>query len=279
MNTDEAATLVAVVADLHTNSVRGLCPPSINLDAGGTYKASKAQRLVWQRWCDYRNIIDAKKKTLNCKLYVVVAGDVGDKNTHDGSGLISRVDSDEVKIAAKVLEGLREIADEFFVVRGTPAHEGPQACLSELIARDLDATPDEESGTHSWWWLPLEVGGVRFDIAHHPQTSGRRPWTKAAAAARNGAILRAEYLDDGERPPDVAIRGHVHYWQPGPREPKPQFFSCPPWQLTTAFGHRLGAGGHIEPVGGMWFVCRGGRYTWDVERSQIKRRKAWTASS
>jgi hypothetical protein len=273
----EAETLVAVVADLHTNSVRGLCPPSINLDAGGTYKASKAQRLVWRRWLDFWEIVEAKKKALGCRLYVVVAGDVGDKNTHDGSGLISRVNSDEVKIAALALEKPREIADEFFIVRGTPAHEGPQASLCELIASDLDATPDDEAGTKSWWWLPLEAGGVTFDIAHHPQTSGRRPWTKAAAAARHGAIIRSEYLDAGEKPPDVAIRAHVHYWQPGPREPRPQFFYCPPWQLTTSFGHRLGAGGRIEPVGGLWFMCKNGIYDWGVERAEIRRRKAWKA--
>jgi len=40
--------IVAVVADTHPNSTVGLCPPEVELDDGGTYHASKAQRWLWE---------------------------------------------------------------------------------------------------------------------------------------------------------------------------------------------------------------------------------------
>ena len=128
-----------VVADLHTNSVRGLCPPTVRRDAGGKYSPSKAQREVWRRWLDFWAIIEAKKQALGCPLYTAIAGDVGDKNTHDGSGLISRVDSVEVMIAANALEKPRELADGgFFIIRvsNTDVYENLEGVL-ELIESTL----------------------------------------------------------------------------------------------------------------------------------------------
>lgn len=268
--------LVAVVSDLHCNSINGLCPAAVTLDGGGTYRASKPQRVVWAAWKEYWDIIEQKKKSLDASLYVVVNGEAGDLNTHDGAGLISRNRADAEHIAALALDKPRQMADKFFMVRGTAAHEGPHSSLAETVAKDLDATPDEDEGTASWWWLPLIAGGVLFDIAHHPQTSARRPWTKAAAAARHSAIVRYESMDDGRPVPDIALRGHIHYYQPGPRTPKPLFIYCPPWQLMTAFGHRLGAGGHVEKVGGLWFLCQDGSYTWGAERWGPRRKRPWS---
>jgi len=270
-------TLVVVVADLHTNSTIGLCTPSVDLDDGGTYTASKAQRDYllrnWRRfWRDVAALRDAERAG---RVVVVVNGDAVDDNRHSKAQLITVNKSSIIALAARVLEPAREIADDLIVVRGTEAHSGQSGELEELVAREAGAQPDPVTGQFSHWFLLAEIEGVLFDVAHHPPTSGRRPWTKAPAAARAGAILRSQYLEEGVRVPDVAIRAHVHFYQPGPREPKPEFCYCPPWQLCTSFGHRIGAGGRIEPVGGLVYVCREGAYQFHALRYPPGKVKPW----
>jgi hypothetical protein len=59
----------------------------------------------------------------------------------------------------------------------------------------------------------------------------------------------------------------------------PRTLFCPPWELTTAYGHRLGAGGEIEPVGLWWFLVDDGRILqMDIETYEPKRRE-WHSTS
>jgi len=275
--TEQRPTLVVVVADLHTNSTIGLCMPRVDLDDGGIYTASKAQRDYllrnWRRF--WRDVAEMRDEANAERVVVVVAGDWADDNRHSKAQLVTVNRSVIVREAVRVLEPAREIADDLLIVRGTEAHSGQSGELEETAAEMIGATPDPATGQFSHWFLLTEIDGVLFDIAHHPPTSGRRPWTKGPAAARASAILRAQYLEEGARVPDVAIRGHVHYYQPGPREPAPEFFYLPPWQLCTAFGHRIGAGGRIEPVGGLLFLCHDGEYQFKPLRYPARRARPW----
>jgi len=270
-------TLVVVVADLHTNSTIGLCAGRVELDDGGAYTPSKAQRDYllrnWRRF--WREVTALRDESHADRVVVVVDGDWADDNRHSKAQLITLNRSVIVREAVRVLEPACEIADELLIVRGTEAHTGQSGELEEAAAEMIGATPDPTTGLHSHWYLLVEIAGVRFDIAHHPPTAGYRPWTRAPAAARAGEILRIQYLEEGATVPDVAIRAHVHYYQPGPREPKPEFFYCPPWQLCTAFGHRIGAGGRIEPVGGLTFLCRDGEYQFKPLRYPPPRVRPW----
>ena len=256
--------LVVAIADLHINSTVGLCPPAVNLDDGGTYRASKSQRVVWSAWKQFWELVAEKAKAEKARLYVVVNGDLNDFNVHDGAGLISRVRSDVIKMSVQVLGPVLDITSRLFIVRGTEAHTGRHANLEEAVAKDIGAIKDDEAGTWSWRWLRAEFNKVLFDISHHPQTFARRPWTVGSAPARQSAIIRDEYLERGERVSDIALRAHVHYYVPGAREPKPQVFYLPPWQLTETYARRLGATA-CRPIGGLWFLCQNGDYTWDAE--------------
>lgn len=277
------AGLVVHVADLHLNSQRGLCPPVIDLDDGGQYRASRGQQETWQNWLQFWCIIWDMKRQYGMPLYTVIDGDLMDINRHDRLDPITPNAAIVGRTGLQVVGPVAEMSDYTFIIRGTEAHTGEHCELEEALAyylvKDGLAVPDEVNGTASWAWLPLEVGGVTFDVTHHPHTFGRRPWTVDAAPGREGAIIRDEYYERGERPPDVAIRAHVHKWLPGNRRLAPQVFYLPPWKLADAYSHRLGAGGAVEPVGGAWFLCTCGRYRWDVERWRPKRRPTWTTKS
>lgn len=280
-------TLIAVVSDTHLNSTVALCPPRVYLDDGGIYRASKEQKSVWQAWNKFWQII-AEKKGGN-KLYTIVNGDTIDINTHDGIQLISHNRNVIISLAVAVLQPIAEMSDALFIIRGTETHTGRAANIEETIARELGAEPlvkptidkktgEDKGGIYSWWWLPLEVEGLLFDITHHPKTSGWRPWTRDAAAAREAAIIRNDYWERGDKPPDIALRGHVHYHADSGKTKKPHVLITPSWSLTDAYGHRKGTGGSARPVGGLWLMCDNGHYDYEFEVWWPKRRRAWTGN-
>ncbi len=253
-----AVTLVAVVSDLHTNSTVGLCPPSVNLDDGGTYRASDAQQWIWRNWLDYwQTVKNLKKRT---RLIVVLNGDIIDGDHHDTPQIISRNMSDQHRICIKALEPIFALKPhKIFVIRGTEAHVGKSGQNEERIAADIGAEVDPITDTASWWWLPLDVERVRFDIAHHGRMGGR-PWTRANAVQATAAELTMRYAERGDKLPDLAIRSHLHQHADSYDNYPIRVLQTASWQLSTAFGHRI-APGAMLPVGGLIFDCRNGEYT------------------
>ena len=276
MSEESVTALVVGVADLHVNSRFGLCVPQLELDNGGYYIASKAQRELLRAWKEFWEIVADKKEELDAECYVFVDGDATDLNTHDDLDPISHNRSTIIEHACSLLWPARQVADFLFIVRGTEAHIGGHGELEEIVAKELGAQRDTKTGTRSWWWLPLEAAGVRFDIAHHPDTFSRRPWTLHAAANRQAEILHSKYTHRHKWPPDVAVRAHRHIFTLSNGETKPWTFHLPSWQLTNAFGHRLGAGGQIQAVGGVWWVCYKGEIeNWDKELWRPQTTPVW----
>ena len=274
--------LIAVVADMHINSTVGLCPPVVTLDDGGSYHASRAQLVVWSAWKEFwKDCVWKPAKKLKAKVWAVFNGDLNDLNVHDGAGLISGAESDIERATLQVIEPIADKADRLFFNRGTEAHTGKKAHLEEEIAANFDNTAWDEQGKDAkratWDWLKLMAHDSLLDIAHHPCTSSRRMHTRDAAAERQAAETVMQYVHRHERVPDFVIRSHVHYFARGGELAQGIF--TPPWKLCDAFGHRIGASGAIEPVGGLVFVCRkGGKCDWDVHRWWPKRKPVWTGS-
>jgi len=277
------ASIVVLSGDQHVNALgTGLCPPVVVRDDGSNYRPNKTVQAIWrkrqQAW-EYVKELKTRRFKKDLTLYVVIGGDAVDRNTHDGVSLIAKMRSTILDNAIEVFAPVADLADHLFFLRGTEAHAGDRAEMEELLAHDLGAEPDPLTGADSWWHLPLEVEGVTFDLAHHPQTAAARPWTWPAAAARHATIIRNQYQDAGEPIPDVAVRFHRHHYQPGPLRPRPLFIYAPSWQLTTPFGYRLGAGALVEPVGMLIFIVEDGQFQLDDSQVfRFPRRKAWTAS-
>lgn len=237
-------TVLAVVSDLHVNSTVAVCPARIQLDDGGEYIASKAQRWLQACWADAWERVDQLRGSGRKRqpLVVVVNGDVVDGTDHHNTfQTISRNPATMMQMGIDMLEPVRRKADRFYVVRGTESHVGGSGAWEEAIARDLDAEADELVGTRSWWHLPLEVEGVRFDIAHHT-SMGALPWTAGAAAPRLAARILAEYAESGQQPPHVAVRSHVHRYGDSGTASRVRAVITPAWQLATGYVHRISPG-------------------------------------
>ena len=256
---DAGRCIVAIAGDIHSNSTVAVCPPRVALDDGGEYVASKPQRWLWRQWLLFWGDVFGRRQELDCPLYVILNGELADDNYHPTTQLITRNPADQMKLALQVLEPMTarlSDGDRLFVTRGTEAHSGPSAAMDEALARDLGATGQEVDGPASWWQLRAELGGVRFDVAHHPPGGGgRRPWTRSSFAAGLAAMSFFEAAERGERPPQLLIRGHVH--RPGDSyDAYPtRALILPSWQLSTSYGYRIGGG--TLPVGGAYVVCDG----------------------
>lgn len=256
--------IVAVVSDLHSGSTVGLCPPIVTLDDGGEYRQSRAQGWLWENWLDFWRRMGQLKKDTRLPLVVIINGDLVDGDHHNTSQIITRNPNTQIDIALEVLEPLRWEANAIFETRGTEVHTGGSGWVEERVAKEIGTRSDEANGTHSFWHLLAEFGGVLFDIAHHPETTSRLPHTKGADSNRIAAMLIMEYGGRGERIPNVALRGHIHSFRDsGTTHGSIRVFTTPAWQLTTGFGHRIGAGGKLQKPGGFYFICRQGHYIFE----------------
>lgn len=250
--------IIAIVGDIHSNSTVALAPPRVRLDDGGEYVSSAPQRWIWRRWLEFWKEVGERRAADGGPLYVILNGELADDNHHHTTQLITRNPADQLKVALQVLEpvrGLLRDGDRLFVTRGTEAHSGVSGSMDETLARELGAEPAAADGPVSWWQLRAEFCGLRLDVAHHPPGGGgRRPWTSANFAATLAAMTFFESAARGERPPDLLIRGHVH--RPGDSYDAyaVRALILPSWQLSTAYGYRIGGG--TLPVGGAYIVCR-----------------------
>lgn len=256
-------TTVAIVGDIHSNCTVAIAPPVFNLDDGGTYRASKAQRWIWKQWLAYWREVAMTRERAGGRLVVVLNGELGDVNSHDTTQLISRNPQDILRLAVETLKPALDLLgdeDRVYVTRGTEAHTGPSGHMDETLAHDIGATPPRGQGDiFSHWRLQVKVDGVRFDIAHHPPGGGGRvPWTRPNFANRLAAMAAFEYSERDEKRPHLVVRGHVH--RPGDSYDaySVRVLILPSWQLITSYGHRIG--GDPLPVGGAIVVCDRGRY-------------------
>jgi len=265
-------TILAVVSDTHINSTVGLSTPSVTLDDGGEYRASKGQRWLWHNWLDFWNCVTELVTQHDAKVWTVFNGDLieGDGKNRS-TQLITHNDTTAQRVALDVIEPALKVSERTFVIRGTAAHVGLSANLEEKIAIDIGAERCKETEAYSWWKLLLDCDGVLFDITHHGNV-GRLPWTKANPL--NGLAVRLLLEYAGGRLPDVALRSHNHkFAETGGNYPI-HVISLPAWQLATEYVHRLGVV-EAADVGGAIFICNRGNYECIIKRYKPDRQRPW----
>ena len=268
--------LVIAIGDLHTASVTGLCPKKVKLDSGGYYYANQFQLYMLEYWRDMWEQLRKKAKTLDVPVVTVIVGDTLDANKYSKNDAFTHNPNNMADAAVKLLKTARKVSSHIFVLRGTPAHEMEEAWLAEYVARQIKAVK-AASNCWSWWHLPLEVSGVTFDIKHHPESSDLRWWTAGGGMIRVAATVIFDYVDSGDKPPDIAIRGHRHQWRDSGTNLPTRAFTVPAWQGPTDFVHRIGAGGtRIPKFGCIWFLCDSGDYEWGRIIFQPERPEAVT---
>jgi hypothetical protein len=252
---------VVMAQDMHINSTVGLCPPLIELDDGGTYRASRGQKWLWSCWVDY--IERVRELSANYRIVVILNGDLGELDTKRRSAqLITGNKATIQRFAIDTLSPMVDLAEAVFVVRGTLAHVGKSAWLDESLAKDFDNVRGQSENIGSWWHLRHVFSGVRFDVSHHARMGGI-PRTKKNAANMLAYDTISNYYAIGAPPPNIIYRGHNHQRaDSGANFGDTRVWLGPAWQLATEFVHRIGQENSLADIGGDIFLCDGGRYEW-----------------
>lgn len=265
--------VLAITSDWHAGSTVALCPPSITLDDGGIYHASKPQSWLWQGWRSYWERVAAVRDDLGAALFMVGNGDAVDGNHHGTTQILSG----NAAAQAAVVDALLKVPlalkpDRIVMIRGTEAHVGHSASSEERIARGLrkDGWPvigDDVTGTASLWHWKAEVQGIRLDLAHHGRV-GTRPWTKPNVVANLAAEIFYNHAKEDLRlhrlptAPHLAVRSHMHQFVDTHDQHPVRVIQMPAWQLATSFIHRI-APGAVADVGGIIVTIQDGAM--DVE--------------
>lgn len=264
--------IVALVADTHIGSTVGLATGPVRLDDGGLYQPTPAQGWLRDRWGQFWQEVDDERRARDARVVSCLVGDVVDVNTHTAFQLISENPADVLAAAEQALAEPLLVSDALHILRGTEAHSGGSSHMEELLARRVGLAG-------SRYHLRMELEGVRFDVCHHPQTSSGIAAYQQSAMSRQAWRTWVDYHRLGEPPPHVVARAHAHYYAPPGGFEETLAFSLPPWQLSTSYGFRRGAGAWIEPVGGLLVYCDAGRMTWRDVRYRPERGEAWTLTS
>ena len=255
------------MSDLHCGGSTAVCPPTISLDDGGEYRASKAQRWLWDCWLDYWQQVDQARRSRKAELVVIFNGDLVE-GLHHGT---TQVLSGNPNAQAAVLDACIRVPlslnpDKLVIVRGTEAHVGQSASAEERIATGLkkDKRPiitDPETGTASWWHFRASIRGVRLDVTHHGRT-GQREHTRGGAAVLHAHDVLLSHVKNGDPPPNLCLRAHYHKWNDSYDACPVRVVTTGAWQLGTGFVHRIAADS-LADVGGVIVTIDNGAYTVD----------------
>lgn len=236
---------IVPVADLHVASTVALAPKAgIKLPDGGLYQPNSFQRTLHKFWeYHWSTWVPAQARGAD-SLIVPLVGDLIDGNHHGTINIVSPDADIQKQAALEVIYSIKKLCplpiSEFFVIRGTEAHTGPNGQSEDWIAKELGCRPTA-TGEHSGYQLWLEVDGVVMHFAHSisggPNTVNEG--TALVTQMRNFLLEAAQW---GRRRPDIIVRAHWHrFWQ--------QSIPCedghiegvvtPAWQLKTPFVERI----------------------------------------
>lgn len=265
-----------VLSDGHSNSTVGLAKPSIELDDGDSVSAGIARRFVWQTYTGILDTAVERAKKYNAELYGLLNGDAIELAAKHASSQVITINREEaIRVAQETYEPFFERCKGVFVTRGTEAHTGLSATAEEAVAANFTniiRNPDTDRA--SWWWLPLELDGVRFDIAHHPKVGpGGRPMNKQAGILRLASDSLFEYANDGQPLPHVVIRSHLHGYRDSLDTFRVRAVITPAMSLLTAHTHRIGINSS-EPIGGIMIYCHEGKYHIETLLTKV-RKQSW----
>jgi hypothetical protein len=262
--------ILVVSADSHTNSKGGLMAPYVRKLSGNVEKANDVQRLLWRGWKKSWKYIANIKAELDLPVISVFNGDTVDKNKHDPWDAMCQNPTEILNMAVKALEPALDVSDSYYFTKGTEAHTGPHSWFEDELAKDLGCPQNGSGYAHPS--LLLDVGGQIFDIRHHTESNSIRTWTKGAGAMRSAKLVQDYYLDSNDKPPDWALRNHVHHFEDSGRNRKPRALFLPCWQAPGSWIHRIGIGAKMPEFGLAYFVCKDGKaQKWDVVEVPVKR--------
>src|SRR3990167_1233301 len=264
--------VVAVVSDVHAGGTTALCPERVELDDGGAYVASKAQRWLFQNWERYWADVATAQANEKAELIAGFNGDLVDGSHHGTTQILSENPNAQAAVVnAAMAVPLALHPDHIVIVRGTEAHVGQSASAEERIADGLrrDKRPivgEPETGTASWWHWRADVEGVRLDVTHHGRT-GMREHTRGSAAVLHAHDILLAHVKQGHAPPHLCLRAHYHKFNDSHDACPVRVVTTGAWQLATSFVKKVAADS-LADVGGVIVTIQDGSY--DVRKVEYQ---------
>lgn len=198
---------IPIVSDLHVGDYSGLWHPDYVLE-GGTWKSNKWQRYLYRIYQDLLEWFGGYSSWFDA-VFVNGDGTAGENPAERGARLVTGNLGYQGESAAMLLDPLRQLTDKFFVIRGTPYHEGKKVEGAETIGKDLDAMKWPDGRYSGMWFTGLVEGtNVMLDIAH--AIPHRLVYT-TTGLEREGAWSRMDKRGKGvARKHIVGVRSHGH---------------------------------------------------------------------
>jgi len=266
-----------VISDTHFGDQLSLCPESMHLRHGGTYRASRFQNFIRERWDEFWG--EWVPQVTRGEPYCVVHnGDLMEGRHHRATHPISQDMSDQEGVAYEMLAPVIDRCQgRYYQIGGTEAHAGLSCEDEERLAARLGAIPDG-TGNRSRYELFLQVGGALVHFAHHIGTTSSMAYESTALGKEYNEFC-AESARWGKPIPDIIVRSHRHRHI----ETRVQtargygtIFVTAGWQLKTPFLFRLPGGRVTAPMIGGSMIRQGDEefYTrhkiWGTERSKTE---------
>mgnify|MGYP001581964843 CR=1 FL=1 len=274
------AVVIAVVSDIHAGSAVALAPPTVPLDDGGIYRASKAQCWLWDNWQDYLRQVDAARQREDAELYCVFNGDLVDGQVKGSTQILSANPNAQAQVWNEAVRiPLALTPERLVVVRGTEAHTGNSAASEERIADGLrrDKRPiivASDTTMASWWHWRAEIQGIRLDVTHHGRT-GLREHTRGGAAVLHAHDILLSHVKAGHPFPHLCLRGHYHKFNDSHDACPVRVLTTGAWQLATSHVKRIAADS-LSDIGGAIVIIRNGEYEVRKVHYRPERGPVWT---
>lgn len=247
-----------LIADTHGNSTTGLCPPDgIELDDGGRYQPSKAQRWLWQCYTDL--LAEAEQISRTCDRFMTwYVGDLVDK-IGKGSQIVTYNDPPIVNVGVQIVELSQRISHSGVgIIRGTAAHTGDSGHLEEAIAKAVGAKPyPVDSALSSSWYAKIAYQDHVIDIAHHGKVGGL-PWTRANALGGIAYTALDEALRSHDTIPSLVVRAHRHKCADSGDNYPVRVVQLPCFQISNAYANQA-APRQMADIGGAFVVVEDGK--------------------
>lgn len=266
--------ILGVTSDWHVNDTIGLCTP-VARKSDGQYRANAIQREIWRRWLSFWDAYEEIAKSTGGKTVSLNVGDLIDLHRRIPTDLIVTLNVAEAhENLIDAVQPMLDRVDNHIVIRGTERHTGNSAEHEEWFAQDIDALPDDTTGTASWWELRRDIGGVLIDAQHHSKGIGRLRHTRNPSVVRNAKRIRDAFLDRGEKPPQLVFRAHWHTPADSYDVEPTRLIYLPSWRALGPYARRIGYGDDpFTDIGGEIVVIQGGEYEVIPKHYQLGRHR------
>jgi len=263
--------IVAIYTDSHAGHKWGLCPPDIVLKEEGadgqireyTPRLTPVQETLWEIHTE--NVRWLKEYAGDDAVIVLQTGDPTHGTKYPDEVMTTSM-YNQVRIAVGNFIPMLRIpnVEMVRVSTGTGSHEMGEGTTAYMIGEILELMfPDIDIGVVKHGLLTIEMdkseNDKEIDFSHHGPSAGIRSWTKGNVARHYARDIIEEHLKDGDIPPDVILRGHVHervsevvtWWRDG-QPVETRMIVTPPMSGVTFFARQVARSPYKSAYG--WVV-------------------------